>query len=64
MLTSQAGYTQVPVFDAAGQPVIRPDGIPVTQNGHEFVRLPDREYEMPAYEADRLIDAGHAVLIG
>jgi hypothetical protein len=64
MLTSQAGYHQVPVLDAAGQQVLRDDGIPVTRNGHEFVRNPNQEYEMPAYEADRLIDAGYAILVG
>lgn len=64
MTTSQAGFHQVPVVDAAGNPIYNENGTPKTRNGHEFVRNPNQEYEMPVSEAERLIDHGYAVTVG
>lgn len=64
MTTSQAGFHQIPVFDAAGNPVYNENGSPKMRNGHEFVRNPNQEYEMPVVEAERLIEHGYAVSVG
>lgn len=55
MLTSQAGYTPVPVFDESGK-VIGEEAGPM------FTREPKEEYDVPEPEAKRLIEKGYATL--
>jgi len=48
MNTCMAGFHQV----------VAPDG--TKRNGAEFVRLPDKDYDVETAEADRLVEAGYA----
>lgn len=48
MNTCMAGFHQV----------VGADG--VKRNGAEFVRLPDKDYDVETAEADRLVEAGYA----
>ena len=61
MLTGQAGFNQVPVTGPDGKQLFDPrTGKPQTQNGSEFVRNPNMEYEVDATEAEILIENGYA----
>lgn len=59
MLTSQAGYMQVPVMKD-GKPVFDSNGKPKTDLGSMFVRDRNKEYDIPESEANALIESGQA----
>ncbi len=53
MLTSMAGFHQIPDPENPSKKI----------NGREFLRVPDKDYDVEAEEAARLIEAGYATLV-